>query len=187
MKCGQYQIKKCGRTPKLDHEKIKKMILAGNSIDEIIKETGCNTRNIRYVRDKYKLKIIKKTPNFDRMNIADYIDTHRYFPRCKKQKEYDFSKVPEYVEKRISDKEIAEIIGCSRERVRNYRYENRILRKNGPAIKINYDDVEKYYLLGYSDFQIADVVGCSRSIVQDWRSKNNLPVSWSNVLGEVKA
>lgn len=76
----------------------------------------------------------------------------------------------------LTDKEIAEAVGCSRTTVRRFRYQND-LATNSWGVKTDLIDEIGWpmYRSGSTDIAIAEKVGCSRFLVQRWRVKNKLP------------
>lgn len=88
-----------------------------------------------------------------------------------------YAGIAELYEKKLSDKQIAEKLGCAPETVFRWRKRNGkpVLRYTSPNKKLNEVRARELYDRGLSDSEIGEIMGAPRSTVATWRLRAFLP------------
>ena len=66
---SRYKIKPTGRMPTHDHSKIKYLLEAGKSYNDIINEVGCSKNVINHVKKKFEMGYYGRRRNDSRFNM----------------------------------------------------------------------------------------------------------------------
>lgn len=74
-----------------------------------------------------------------------------------------------------SDKEIADVVGCSKAAIYQWRKEHGLDAHGLQTVKVDYEIVEAIYKIGKTDTEIAKAACCSVESVRDWRRRNYFP------------